>query len=71
MDKAQLRIMVKGALGQLTDQSRKEKSKQICHNFTDTEQFKRASVIMIYLSLPHEVDTTSAILSAWQNGPGR
>jgi 5-formyltetrahydrofolate cyclo-ligase len=67
MDKAQLRIMVKDALGQLTDQSRKEKSKKICHNFTDTEQFKRASVIMVYLSLPHEVDTTSAILSAWQH----
>lgn len=66
MDKAQLRASVRDALSQLSDQSRKEKSKKICKTFADTEQFKRASVIMIYLSLPHEVDTTSAILSAWQ-----
>ena len=66
MDKAQLRTMVKDALGQITGRSRNEMSKKICHNFAGTEQFKRASVIMFYLSLPHEVDTTSAILSAWQ-----
>jgi 5-formyltetrahydrofolate cyclo-ligase len=66
IDKAQLRGAIKDALDQLTDESRKEKSKKICRNFTATEQFKKASVIMVYMSLPHEVDTTSTILAAWQ-----
>jgi 5-formyltetrahydrofolate cyclo-ligase len=32
------------------------------------EQYEGASIIMIYLSLPHEVDTSEAILHAWQRG---
>ena len=58
--------MIKDALGRIDDHTRLEKSRKICQNFIDTDQFKHAAVIMIYLSLPHEVDTTSAILTAWQ-----
>jgi len=42
-------------------------SKKACRTLIDTEQFRRASVIMLFLSLPHEIDTTAAILNAWQN----
>ena len=48
--------------------SRSEKSKKACQNLIETEQFQNASAIMIYLSLPHEVDTTAAVLAAWQLG---
>lgn len=33
-----------------------------------TEQFQDASTVMMFLSLPHEVDTSDAILHAWQLG---
>jgi 5-formyltetrahydrofolate cyclo-ligase len=47
---------------------RKEKSKKACCNLASTAEFQKASTIMLYLSLPHEVDTSEAILYAWQLG---
>lgn len=45
-----------------------EKSKKACQNLISTAWFQNASVIMIYLSLREEVDTSKAILRAWQMG---
>jgi len=52
----------------MTEEQRSEKSKKACRNLASTEQFQNASTVMIYLSLPHEVDTSEAILRAWQLG---
>ncbi len=49
-------------------QERIEKSKRICRNLLATDEFRRASVVMAFLSLPREVDTTPIILHAWQQG---
>ena len=49
-------------------EARAEKSKAACRNLIETPQFAQAAVVMIYLSLPHEVDTATAILAAWQQG---
>jgi len=68
MDKAQLRKQLREILLSMTPQQRNIKSKKACRNLVSTEQFQKASVIMLYLSLPHEVDTTDAILHAWQQG---
>ena len=68
MDKRQLRQAVRDNLAGMTEEQRIEKSKNVCRNFVQTEQFRKASVVMVYLSLPHEVDTTEAILHAWQMG---
>ena len=68
MDKAQLRKELCGRLVALNENRRSEKSRKVCENLINTEQFQRASVVMFYLSLPHEVDTTSAILYCWQHG---
>jgi len=67
MDKKQLRSRLKSSLSQLTESQRSDMSKKACRTLIDTEQFRRASVIMLFLSLPHEIDTTAAILNAWQN----
>jgi 5-formyltetrahydrofolate cyclo-ligase len=66
MDKRQLRKQLKEKIIKMTDQQRSSKSKLACRNLVDTEQFQKASVVMFYLSLPHEVDTTPSILYAWQ-----
>ena len=66
MDKGQLRQRLQKRLLELSDEQREQKSKKACRNLTSTPQFQSASVIMMYLSLPHEVDTSEAILCAWQ-----
>jgi 5-formyltetrahydrofolate cyclo-ligase len=66
MDKAQMRQEVRKQLVALSDRQRDDSSKKACQNLVNNEQFKQASVVMLYLSLPHEIDVTPAILHAWQ-----
>ncbi len=68
MDKSQLRRKLQNRLLEMSEQQRSEKSHKVCRNLISTPQFQSASAIMMYLSLPHEVDTTEAILHAWQLG---
>ena len=68
MDKKQLRLQLQNRLLEMSDETRAEKSKKACRNLISLPQFKGASAIMLYLSLPHEVDTSEAILHAWQLG---
>ena len=67
MDKKQLRSRLRNSLNHLTESRRSDMSKKACRALIDTEQFRRASVIMFFLSMPREIDTTAAILNAWQN----
>jgi 5-formyltetrahydrofolate cyclo-ligase len=68
MDKAQLRQELQKCLIGIAAEQRKEKSRRACRNLVATREFQDASAIMIYLSLPHELDTSEAILCAWQMG---
>jgi 5-formyltetrahydrofolate cyclo-ligase len=68
MNKLQLRNDLKARLMAMSVGARSEKSKLACRNLVETQQFQRSAVVMIYLSLPHEVDTAAIILSAWQHG---
>ncbi|MHC4292195.1 MAG: 5-formyltetrahydrofolate cyclo-ligase [Planctomycetota bacterium] len=68
MDKNALRHEIKKRLVQMSKGDRVAKSKQICQQIIGSETFQKASVVMMYLSLPHEVDTTPMILYAWQQG---
>lgn len=68
MDKNQLRRELKSRLAQIPPQERSEKSRKICGYLLESETFQSASVVMLFLSLPHEVDTTPLILNAWQHG---
>lgn len=68
MDKADLRRQLKGRLLQMSQQQRSEKSRKACQNLISTPQFQEASAVMMFLSLPHEIDTSEAILCAWQLG---
>jgi len=68
MDKVELRGQLRNRLLAMPPEQRREKSRKACRHLMALEQYQDASIIMIYLSLPHEVDTSEAILHAWQLG---
>ncbi len=68
MDKVALRHDIKSRLMAISAKARVEKSKAICRLIVESEEFQRAAVVMAFLSLPHEVETTPLILHAWQQG---
>jgi len=68
MDKAQLRRKLQNCLLAIPSEQRRKKSRKACQSLVSTPQFQSASTVMMYLSLPHEVDTSEAILHAWQLG---
>jgi 5-formyltetrahydrofolate cyclo-ligase len=67
-EKVELRRALRSRLLSMPPDQRKDKSRRACRNLVSTEQFQTASIVMMYLSLPHEVDTSEAILQAWQLG---
>ena len=68
MDKAELRRKLMDCLLAIPSEQRSEKSRKACRNLASTAEFQGASTVMMFLSLPHEVDTSDAILHAWQLG---
>jgi 5-formyltetrahydrofolate cyclo-ligase len=67
MEKVELRGL-RSRLLAIPTPLQKAKSKKACQNLISTDQFQRASIVMMYLSLQHELDTSEAILHAWQLG---
>jgi 5-formyltetrahydrofolate cyclo-ligase len=68
MEKVELRRQLRNHLLSIPAPQQKAKSRKACQNLVSTEEFQRASIVMLFLSLPHEVDTSEAILHAWQLG---
>jgi len=68
MDKKQLREQIKHTLIEIGLESLVDQSKKACQNLIGTSQYQNASVVMLFLSLPYEVETAPIILDAWQNG---
>ena len=68
MDKAELRRKLMDCLLAIPSEQRNDRSRKACRNLVSTAEFQNASTIMMFLSLPHEVDTAEAILHAWQLG---
>ncbi len=68
MDKAELRSKLQSSLLAVGAEQRDRKSRLACERLIATEQFQAASTVMLFLSLRHEVDTSEAILGAWQLG---
>ena len=68
MEKVELRRQLRSRLLAMAPSDQKAKSHKACQNLISTEEFQRASIVMMYLSLPYEVDTSEAILHAWQLG---
>ncbi|MFA6185639.1 MAG: 5-formyltetrahydrofolate cyclo-ligase [Phycisphaerae bacterium] len=67
MDKQQLRQQIRTMMCKMTDQQRSEASQKACNALINTPEFQNASTVMAFLSMPHEIDTTSLILYAWRH----
>jgi 5-formyltetrahydrofolate cyclo-ligase len=68
MVKDSLRLKLRKSLERINKEQRAQKSKKACQNLISTPQFQDASVIMMFLSLPDEIDTTEAIQHGWHEG---
>jgi 5-formyltetrahydrofolate cyclo-ligase len=65
--KPAIRRRLRQVLAAMSDQDRREKSRAACHFLAETDEFQSARVIMLYLSTPTELDTSSLALAAWQD----
>ena len=68
MSKEIVRQQISDRLNALGDRDIQQKSSQACKHLCELDEFKHAQVIMIYLSLPREIDTSAAILEAFGAG---
>ena len=68
MSKTELRQQLKTCLLGIQQQQRQDKSQKACKHLFSMEQFRQAGTVMLYLSLPYEIDTSEAILNCWQSG---
>jgi 5-formyltetrahydrofolate cyclo-ligase len=68
MDKSQLRTEMKARLAAITPAERHTRSLAACNLLVATREFKHAQMIMIYMSMPREVETSPLAVRAWQDG---
>src|SRR5262245_4885318 len=66
--KAVIRRQLREKLAQMTDAARHAKSLAACSLVSASPEFQSARVVMLYLSMPLEVDTSQLALRAWQAG---
>ncbi|NLF30300.1 MAG: 5-formyltetrahydrofolate cyclo-ligase [Planctomycetes bacterium] len=66
--KRQIRQQIREALAAMDPMTRYARSLAACKHLTCTETFRRADVVMIYLSMADEVDTAAIALAGWQAG---
>ncbi len=55
-------------LGAMDDAFRHDASADACSNLTGLEAFRHASVVMLYMPLPREVDLTPAAIGCFRTG---
>ncbi len=66
--KSTIRQEIRNRLAQLDEMARYTRSLSACKKLTSLPEFQQASTVMLYLSLPDEVQTAAAALAAWQRG---
>jgi 5-formyltetrahydrofolate cyclo-ligase len=66
MVKQSIRLQLRDRIKSIPHEDLHRKSIAACEKLCETEEFARASVVMLFLSLPDEVDTSHAILRVFQ-----
>ena len=64
--KHRMRQEMKATLNAMSRQVAQEKSYIACKGLVQLPEYKRSQVVMMYLPIPLEVDTTELALHAWQ-----
>src|SRR5262252_9511607 len=68
MSKNQIRAQMKAFLAGLSPADRHTRSIAACNQLIATREFKSAQMIMIFMSMPTEVETSTLAVKAWQEG---
>jgi len=68
MNKNDIRLRMKNFLTGLSPADRHTRSINACHQLLSTREFKNAQMIMIFMSMPTEVETCTLAVKAWQEG---
>ena len=66
--KAAMRRQLRDTLANLSEADRHAKSVAACSLLAASPEFHVARVVMLFLSMPTEIDTSSLALRAWQTG---
>src|SRR5947207_2180936 len=66
--KSALRRQLRQRLADITEPKRHAKSITACSLLAASPEFTAARVVMLYLAMPLEVDTSSLALKCWQAG---
>ncbi|MGE5608449.1 MAG: 5-formyltetrahydrofolate cyclo-ligase [Bacillota bacterium] len=66
--KPAVRKLLRERLASISEEQRHQKSSAACGFLVGTPEFQAAHVVMLYLSMPTEVDTASLALRCWQQG---
>jgi 5-formyltetrahydrofolate cyclo-ligase len=65
--KKEIRQQIRTRMASLSPAELHERSVQACARLCQTREYARAEILMVFLSLPTEVDTTSLVLQAWRD----
>jgi 5-formyltetrahydrofolate cyclo-ligase len=66
MTKRALRQQLRQIMADIAPEQLHQRSLLACQHLTETQEYERAEIIMVFLSLPTEVDTTPLVLHAWR-----
>jgi len=64
--KKDLRQRLRKLVADMPPDAQERKSQQAGHLLFETDEFRKAEVVMVFLSLPGEIDTSAVVLRAWQ-----
>ncbi len=64
--KKELRQRLRKVLADIPQEEKETNSLRACHRLFEQPEYIKAEVIMVFLSLPSEIDTASIVLRAWQ-----
>ena len=65
--KSEFRQRFRGILGAMSPEEMQVKSTEAARRLLESKQYRRSQVVMVFISLPTEIDTTSIALHAWQD----
>ena len=68
MEKEATRQAVRGAIAALSDEERANASRQIARRVTSLKEYQYARTVLLFLSMPDEVDTGPILLDALRRG---
>lgn len=67
MIKKQIRQQLRAQIAGISPAELHERSVRACSRLAHTPEYARSEIIMVFLSLPTEVDTTTLVLQAWRD----